>query len=148
LPEHDAIVVDGRPSAQPVETLGALRAAVERGVPLVGIGAAPAERNGFWSTRLCVVCGPEPRAGEYFAAVTSAHSHISDRAPREFAVVDGFVPLAPLGAGKAIVNVRVALRDHAAVVETSVGAGRVVACGLGNTDDALRTPALVQLLAR
>ena len=38
LPAHDAIVVDGRPSAHPVETLGALRAAVERGVPLVGIG--------------------------------------------------------------------------------------------------------------
>ena len=88
-----------------------------------------------------MIGGPEPPAGEYFAAVTSAHSHISDRAPREFAVVDGFVPLVPLGAGKAIVNVRVALRDHAAVVETTVGAGRVVACGLGNTDDALRTPA-------
>ena len=148
LPEHDAIVVDGRPSAQPIETLGALRAAVERGVPLVGIGAAPAERNGFWADLLGVISLPEPPAGEYFAAVTPAHSHISDRAPREFAVVDGFVPLVPLGAGKAIVNVRVALRDHAAVVESTVGAGRVVACGLGNTDDALRTPALVQLLAR
>jgi hypothetical protein len=119
LSEHDAIVVDGRPSAQPIETLGALRAAVERGVPLVGIGAAPAERNGFWADLLGVIGGPEPPAGEYFATVTSAHSHISDRAPREFAVVDGFVPLIPLGAGKAIVNVRVALRDHAAVVETA-----------------------------
>src|SRR6185369_15936547 len=52
LSGHDAIVVDGRPSAQPIETLGALRAAVERGVPLVGIGAAPVERNGFWADLL------------------------------------------------------------------------------------------------
>jgi predicted dehydrogenase len=67
---------------------------------------------------------------------------------REFAVVDGFVPLIPLADGKVIVDVSVALRDLAAVVETSRGAGRVVACGLGNTDDALRTPSLVQLLGR
>jgi len=42
LSEHDAVVVDGRPPAQPIETLGALRAAVERGVPLVAIGAQAA----------------------------------------------------------------------------------------------------------
>ena len=63
LPEHDAIVVDGRPSAQPIEALGAIRAAVERGVPLVGIGAAPAERNGFWADLLGVIGGAEPPAG-------------------------------------------------------------------------------------
>ena len=148
LPEHDAVVVDGRPAAQSIETLSSLRAAVERGVPLVAIGAAPAESRGFWADLLGVVSGLEAPAGEYFAAVTSAHSHISDRAPREFAVVDEFAPLVPLGAGKAVVSVRVALRDHAAVVESTVGAGRVVASGLGNADEALRTPALAQLLAR
>ena len=148
LLEHDAIVVDGRPVAQPIEALSALRAAVERGVPLVGIGAAPSERTGFWAQLLGATSGLEPPAGEYFATVTRAHSHISDRAPREFAVVDGFVPLVPFGAGKVILNVRVALSDRAALVETMVGAGRVVACGLGNTDEALRTPGLVQLLAR
>ncbi len=63
LPEHDAIVVDGRPSAQPIETLGALRAAVERGVPLVGIGAAPAERNGFWADLLGVIARPRAARG-------------------------------------------------------------------------------------
>src|SRR5215831_18071066 len=146
--DHDAIVVDGPQPAQSLAVLSALRLAVERGAPLVAIGAAPVERDGFWADLLGAVAEPEPPAGEYFATVTSAHSHISARALREFAVVDGFSPLTPLDGGKIVVNVRVALRDLAAVVERTVGAGRVVTCGLGNTDEALRTPALVQLLGR
>src|SRR5262245_29094653 len=106
LAECDAVVVDGRQPPQPLETLSALRAAVERGVPLVAIGVCPEERNGFWADLLGVVADGAPPAGEYYATVTPAHSHISDRAPREFAVVDRFVPLVPLGAGKTIVNVR------------------------------------------
>src|SRR5262245_10298573 len=148
LADHDAIVVDGPQPPQSLAALSAIRLAVERGVPLVAIGAAPRERAGFWADLLGAVAEPEPPAGEYFATVTSAHSHISARAPREFAVVDGFSPLTPLDSGKIVVNVRVALRDLAAVVERTVGAGRVVTCGLGNTDEALRTPALVQLLGR
>jgi predicted dehydrogenase len=148
LDEHDAIVVDGPQPAQSLEALAALRAAVERGASLVAIGSAPTERNGFWADLLGVIAGPEPPLGEYYARVTSVHSHISDRVTREFAVVDGFVPLIPLAGGKVIVDVSVALRDLAAVVETPLGAGRIVACGLGNTDKALRTPDLVQLLGR
>src|SRR5262249_28953057 len=148
LADHDAIVVDGPQPPQSLAALGAIRKAVERGAPLVAIGAAPTERAGFWADLLGVVSGPEPPPGEYYATVTSAHSHISARAPREFAVVDRFVPLVALGAGKVVVNVRMALRDFPAVVESAVGAGRVVTSGLGNTDEALRTPALVQLLGR
>jgi hypothetical protein len=148
LADHDAVVVDGRQPAQSLAALSALRSAVERGVPLVAIGAAPAERDGFWADLLGVISGPEPPAGEYYAVVTGAHSHIADRVPREFAVPDGFVPLIPVGPGNVVVTVRVALRDLAAVVESTVGAGRVVASGLGNTDEALRTPGLGQLLAR
>ena len=148
LSEQDAIVVDGPQPARPLSALTALRAAVERGAALVAIGSVPTERDGFWADLLGVVAGPEPPAGEYYARVTSAHSHISDRVTREFAVVDGFVPLIPLADGKVIVDVSVALTDLAAVVETSRGAGRVVACGLGNSDEALRTPELGQLLAR
>jgi predicted dehydrogenase len=148
LSEHDAIVVDGPQPPRPLSALSALRVAVERGASLVAIGGVPTERDGFWADLLGVVAGPEPPAGEYYARVTSAHSHISDRVTREFAVVDGFVPLIPLADGKVIVDVSVALKDRAAVVETSRGAGRVVACGLGNSDDALRIPELLQLLAR
>jgi len=148
LPGCDAIVVDGRLPAQPLETLAELRATVARGAPLVAIGAAPTERNGFWADLLGVIGDGDPPAGEYYATVTQAHSHISDRAPREFAVVDRFVPLVPLGAERIIVNVRVALRDVPAVVESTIGAGRVVASGLGNTDGALATPGLAQILAR
>src|SRR2546425_939991 len=146
--ECEAIVVDGPQPAQPRQFLGAIRAAVERGAALVAIGGAPAERDGFWADLLGAVAGPEPPPGEYYARVTEAHSHISARVTREFAVVDGFVPLIPLADGKVIVDVSVALRDLAAVVETTRGAGRVVACGLGNTDEALRTPDLARLLAR
>ena len=146
--ECEAIVVDGPQPAQPRQFLGAIRAVVERGAALVAIGGAPAERDGFWADLLGAVAGPEPPPGEYYARVTEAHSHISARVTREFAVVDGFVPLIPLADGKVIVDVSVALRDFAAVVETSRGAGRVVACGLGNTDAALRTPEIAQLLAR
>jgi predicted dehydrogenase len=148
LGESDAIVVDGPQPAQPRAVLGAIRAAVERGAALVGIGAAPVERDGFWADLLGVIAGPEPPPGEYYARVTEAHSHISARVTREFAVVDGFTPLIPLADGKVIVDVSVALHDLAAVVETSRGAGRVVACGLGNSDAALRTPEIAQLLTR
>jgi predicted dehydrogenase len=146
--EVAAIVVDGPQPARPLELLGGLRAAVERGVPLVAIGGAPTERDGFWADLLGAVAGPEPPPGEYYARVTEAHSHISARVSREFAVVDGFVPLIPLRDAKVIVDVSVALQDLAAVVESTRGAGRVVACGLGNTDAALRTPEIAQLLAR
>jgi predicted dehydrogenase len=148
LGDADAIVVDGPQPAHRRETLTALRAAVERGAALVAIGVAPGERDGFWAGLLGVTSGPEPPAGEYYATVTPAHSHLADRVTREFAVVDRFLPLVPLGAGTVILSVRLALRDVAAVVESTVGAGRVVACGLGNTDEALRTPDLVQLLGR
>jgi predicted dehydrogenase len=148
IAEHDAIVVDGPQPARSLEALADLRATVERGASLVAIGAAPTKRSGFWADLLGVIAGPEPPAGEYYARITSAHSPISDRVTREFAVVDGFVPLIPLSGGKVIVEVNVALRDLAAVVETPLGAGRIVACGLGNTDRALRTPDLVQLLGR
>src|SRR5262249_36952049 len=146
--ERDAIVVDGLQPARPLSALTALRAAVERGAPLVAIGGGPGGRDGVWAGLPGVIARPGPPPGECYAPVTAAHSHISDRVTREFAVVDGFVPLIPLADGKVIVDVSVALRDLAAVVETSRGAGRVVACGLGNTDEALRTPDLVQLLGR
>src|SRR5262249_33284126 len=70
LAESDAIVVDGRQPAQPTRALAALRAAVERGVPLVAIGAAPADREGFWAHLLGVTANLEPPPGEYFAVVT------------------------------------------------------------------------------
>jgi predicted dehydrogenase len=146
--ECDAIVVDGPQPPLPIEFLAAMRGAVERGAALVAVGCAPAERDGFWADLLGVVAGPEPPPGEYYARVTEAHSHLTARVMREFAVVDGFTPLVPRAHGKVIVDVSVALRDFAAVVETARGAGRVVACGLGNTDKALGTPELAQLLAR
>ena len=146
--EFDAFVVDGPQPAHPTAILGALWAAVERGGALLGIGCAPATRDGFWADLLGAVAAPAPPAGEYYARVTDAPSHISTRVTREFTVVDGFAPLIPAGEGRVIVDVSVALRDLPAVVETPRGAGRVVASGLGNTDAALRTPELAQLLTR
>jgi predicted dehydrogenase len=146
--ECDAIVVDGPQPPLPMEFLAAMRASVERGAALLAVGAAPAERDGFWADLLGVIAGPEPPPGEYYARITDAHSHLTVRVTREFVVVDEFTPLIPLARGKVIVDVSVALQDFAAVVETPRGAGRVVACGLGNTDEALTTAELAQLLAR
>jgi predicted dehydrogenase len=146
--EFDAFLIDGRQPARSLETLAAIRAAVERGAALVAIGAAPAEGQGFWADLLGVVAGPEPPAGEYFARLTAAHSHITARVASEFTVLDRFVPQVSLADGKVIVDVSVALRDLPAVVERTVRAGRVVSCGFGNTDEALRIPDIVQLLAR
>src|SRR5439155_18180206 len=111
-------VIDGQQPPQSLAALTAIRTAVERGAPLVAIGAAPRDRGGFWADLLGAVTGPEPAPGEYYASVTSAHSHISAPAPREFAVVDAFAPLVPLGAGQIVVNVRVALRHLPAVVDS------------------------------
>src|SRR4029434_5556027 len=94
--ESDTIIVDGPQPARPLAFLGAVRSAVERGAALVAIGAAPAERDGFWADLFGVIAGPEPPPGEYYARVTEAHSHIYARVPRELAAVDGFVPLIPL----------------------------------------------------
>ena len=82
----DAIVVDGPQPARPLGFLAAIRAAVERGAALVAIGAAPAERDGFWADLLGVVAAPAPPPGEYYARITEAHSHLSARVTREFAV--------------------------------------------------------------
>ena len=70
-------MVHSRPGS--LAFLGAVRSAVERGAALVAIGAAPAERDGFWADLLGVIAGPEPPPGEYYARVTEAHSHISAR---------------------------------------------------------------------
>ena len=74
--ENDAIIVDGPQPARPLAFLGAVRSAVERGAALVAIGAAPAERDGFWADLLGVIAGPEPPPGEYYARVTEALSLI------------------------------------------------------------------------
>src|SRR4029453_18506519 len=70
--ENDAIIVDGPQPARPLAFLGAVRSAVERGAALLAIGAAPAERDGFWADLLGVIAGPEPPPGEYYARVTDA----------------------------------------------------------------------------
>src|SRR4029450_8561145 len=56
--ENDAIIVDGPQPARPLAFLGAVRSAVERGAALLAIGAAPAERDGFWAELLGVIAGP------------------------------------------------------------------------------------------
>src|SRR5438132_1604301 len=142
LSDCAAIVVDGPQPARPLQFLAAIRTAVERGAALVAIGAAPVERDGFWADLLGAVAGPEPPPGEYFARVTEAHSHISARVTREFAVVDGFVPLIPLADGKVIVDVSELVSDddvevalvatppahHVALTLTLLRAGKHVAC--------------------
>jgi hypothetical protein len=81
--EWDAVVVDGRQPARPLEALAAMRAAVERGAALVAVGGAPGERDGFWADLL-----GGRRAGATARRVRGSprRLHISDRVTRESAV--------------------------------------------------------------
>jgi predicted dehydrogenase len=148
----DAVLLDGIPCLPTPNGLDTLRAAVEQGTSLVVLGVTPTETGGAEeggvSAWLGVQARPGPPPGEYFAKVTTAVSSLTARMPAEFVVVDRFTPLEPRGRGAVLVEVRVAYRDLPAVVERSLGAGRVVVCGLGNTDEGLGCPELAQLLRR
>lgn len=148
LAGFDAVVLDGLLPVRARSEIDALRAAVERGASLVALGAAPGEADSALSALLGAAARPGPPPGEYYAKVTGSASPLTARMPTEFAVVDHFTPLEPLGRGAVLVEVRVAYRDLPAVVEGLLGAGRVVVCGLGNTDEGLACPELVRLLRR
>src|SRR5438046_9637312 len=61
--ECGAIVVDGPQPAQPLEFLGAIRAAVERGAAVVAVGLARAERGGFWADMVVAVADSRSTMG-------------------------------------------------------------------------------------
>lgn len=149
LDAYDALVIDGPPPALGDEGLGAIERLVERGGSLVAIGAAPRTEDGLWSGLLqATAAGPLP-LGEYFGRVTGAVSHLTRRLAREFPIVDRFEALYPRrGEGRVLVNVNVGFADRPAVLEVARGRGRIVVCGLGNTDEALASPELRILLRR
>jgi predicted dehydrogenase len=147
-PGFDAVVLDGPLSPPPSTVLDVLRTAVEAGASLLAIGAAPAAPDGLWTELLGATACPEPAAGEYYARIAPGGSPLTVRMPAEFAIVDRFAPLEPRPGVEVLVDVSVALRDRAAMVTRTLGAGQVVTCGLGNTDEALETPELGRLLVR
>jgi predicted dehydrogenase len=147
-PGFDAVVIDGPVIPPSPGALEGLRAAVERGASLLAIGAAPPGPDPAWADLLGATACPAPAAGEYYARVAPGASPLTVRMPAEFAIVDCFAPLEPRAGAEVLVDVSVALRDRAAVVARALGAGQVVTCGLGNTDEALGTAELARLLAR
>ena len=147
LGRYDAIVVDGPPVRDPSE-VGALATAVERGMPLVAIGAAPRRGDGPWADLLGTGAGEPHPTGEYFAKVSAHPSALTVRVDAEFPIVDRFEPLRPGPASTVLLTVNVGFADHPAVVERTYGAGRVIVSGLGNADTALESRELGAIVSR
>jgi predicted dehydrogenase len=146
--QFQAVLLDGSPSSWGPGLPAALAASVEAGTSLVVIGWAPASGDGAWSDLLGAAGGEALPSGEVFARVAAGASALGTRLPREFAVVDRFLPLEPGSASDVVLEVRVGLRDRAAVVETLRGRGRVLVAGLGASDRALAAPDFAQLIRR
>ena len=146
--DFGAVLVDGPPLAWGPGLPAALAATVEAGASLVVIGWAPAPGEEAWAELLGATGDGALPDGEVFARVAGSTSPLGERLPREFAVVDRFVPLLPLRSATIVLEVRVGLRDRAAALETTRGRGRVLVSGLGRDDRALGAPALVQLIRR
>ena len=149
LGTFDAVMVDGHPAPRPADELAALARRVEEGASLVAIGAAPHERDGFWTGLLGVIAADPFPSGEWFAKLGPRPSELTARIDEEFPLVDRVEPLVPEGrATQVVLAVRRGMTDHAVVVEHQRGAGRVVASGLGVTDEALANPSVATVLRR
>jgi predicted dehydrogenase len=144
------IVVDGPQPPRPAAELADLRAYVEAGGRLVAVGAAPGEggADGFWADLLGVTAGPPLPVGEWYAKIRAGGGFLTSRLTPEFAVVDRFQPLRPLRPGRVVADVSVAFTDLPALVESPLGAGLVLASGLGIGDGALATTELAAVLRR
>jgi len=114
-----------------------------------------------WPTELAsiaVAAGPLTGQAEWFARLVSPTNPLTRRlgpprpaggdAAPELAVLDRLCPLEVGPAGEVLVSVSMAFSDRAVVVAGSLGAGRVVVSGLGNTAEALAHPDLATILRR
>jgi predicted dehydrogenase len=145
----DAVVLDGAPARLSAEGAGRLRAHVERGGVLLAIAPPPDAVAGFLGELLgLATAGPALPRAEVMVAC-AAESVVTRRLDAEFPVVDRLVPLEPRTAdARVLLTVCVALRQRAALVESTVGEGRILVSGLGGTTEALRRPELATALRR
>lgn len=146
---YGAVVLDGPQEALDAESISLLQAFVQAGGSLVAVGCAPASPDRVLASLLGVVAGPPQPQSEIFGKTAAPQHELLRRLEREFPVIDTFSALNPLdGDTHVLLNVNWALRDRPVVIERMLGEGRVVVTSLGNTNEALQTPALSTLLRR
>jgi predicted dehydrogenase len=145
-----AVVIDGPESPPSTAVVARLRDWVDQGTYLLGVGLpAGREAAGGWTDVFSATAQPALRAGEIFARVAEPGHPLAARVDDEFPIVDAFQPMSPTGdAMTAVLQVTYRFVNQAAVLAANVGAGRVVVSGLGGTDEALDSPALVTVLRR
>jgi predicted dehydrogenase len=152
--QFGAVVVDGDPCASPLELwLADLRSAVEQGGAVLALVRPTGQRAGGtgsrWLDWLGVQVGAEQPAGEWFTKVALDGGGLAARVPGEFAIVDRPVCFeVTSGDAVPVLQVSIALRDRAVMLERRHGEGRVIISGLGNEPSSLRHPELATLLRR
>ena len=148
LRSYGAVVLDGRQSI-PKSAVAQLQAFVEKGGALLAIAAAPATAADPLAALLGVVAETARPQCELFAKCSGDNHELLQRIDAEFAVVDCLAALQLLHADlRVLLHVNWALKDEPAAVERRIGIGRIVACSLGSTAQALRAPALGAILRR
>jgi len=144
----DAVLVDGPPAPRDRSELQCIDETVASGASLVAVGALAPESGGFWPALLgAVALAPTP-VGEYFGRVAGDGGFVATRVDAEFPFVDRFHPLEPAAGSTTLVAVNVGYRDRSVVTSVRRGAGRAVACSLGERDETLSVPALRTILRR
>jgi predicted dehydrogenase len=133
LPEGTtAVLLDGPAAAPPA---GLAETWADAGTPVLAIGCDVGE-----------VSAAQPvTRGEVVARVARPEAPLAQRVDPLFPVVDAFQPLT-MSDGRAEPVLEVTYRFHD--LPAVVARGRLVASGLGNTDEALAVPALATVLRR
>jgi len=148
---YATVVLDGCQKDWSEADVAALRQHVESGATLIAIGVDP-QLGSAMHTLLGAHADRQVAAlpeAEVFAKVAAPGDPLVRRLDPEFPVVDRFTPMQPLnGVMTPLLHVNVAHRDHPAALAGRIGRGRVLVCGLGNTESALEAGPLASILRR
>ncbi|HEV8065182.1 MAG TPA: Gfo/Idh/MocA family oxidoreductase [Acidimicrobiales bacterium] len=149
-----AIIVDQLPIGADASWITDLQEAVHRGACLLAIvppeGATPSEpatADKWWELLGARPTGYHP-PGEWFAKKGFGVDELSTRVPDEFGLTDSLIVLDGQPDSVAVLNVSVAFADRPVLLSRRLGAGRVVASGLGTSLEALRHPEVRTILKR
>ncbi len=149
LAGYQAIILDGPQESLAVEVIALLRQFVAAGGSLLALGAAPSDGTSPVATLLGAVVHVAHPSSEVFGKNADPRHELLRRVDREFPLVDSFAALRPLnGDTSVLLHVNWGYRDEPAALERTLGQGRVVVLGLGNSVEALEAPPLRTILRR
>lgn len=149
LSGYHAVILDGPQDTLSSEAIQLMEEFVASGGSLLAVGAAPGEGTSPLATLLGAVQHVAHPRSEVFGKNAAPCHELLRRVDAEFPLVDSFAGLRPLnGDTNVLLHVNWGYRDEPAALERTLGQGRVVVSGLGNTLDALDAPALRTILRR